>query len=200
MKTTNLRITERVRMFSDIHYSSAKKEINERHAAMEKLAREESIEYKMSLAQRQCVQPLHKLEKEWKNAKTAKVKDESKIEEARQNILMGLDKAATDSVARIMAEIKQKNLASQGLCKKELQQVELSVEEFYNGFDKFLAKFDYFVTEEEFNKIVLIYMEQNLNRIQYLGSLVDYATPAIQLAKNIELLKVYAIKEKELTV
>ena len=99
-----------------------------------------------------------------------------------------------------MAEIKQKDLANQGLCKNEFQQVILSVEDFYADFKNFCEKFDYFVTEAEFNKIISPFKQQNLHRVQKLGSLVGYDTPAIQLAENIELLRVYAIKEKEFTV
>ena len=172
-----------------------------RKKAAQRKAKEESIEYKIELAQRQCVQSLYSLEKEWEKETKAKVKDAKKIEEAREQILRGLDKAAADTMTRIMAEIKQVYLGADNIKIGEFQQVNLSIDDFYADFKKFLKRefVGYSVTEAEFEKIMVNYSVINIPRIKSLGKKFGYDKPAEQLQKNIGLVKKVAVKENELS-
>ena len=202
MGRVNSRTAKHNRLIAEAADSAILREIREKRKAAEREAKMNSVEFKIEMAQRQCIQPLHKLEKEWENAQKAKVKDENKIAEAREQILRGLDKAATDTIARIMAEIKQKYLSTKGISKNEMQTVNLTIDEFYADFEKACKREfeNYVVSEEEFEKIFLIYKAQNFFRIQHLGERVGYCKAAEQLEKNLSYVKTIAIKEKDLTV
>lgn len=202
MKKVNSRTAKRNKLIAEAADAAVLKEIRERRKAAELEAKINSIEYKTEMAQRQCIQPLHRLEKNWENAKNAKVKDENKIVEAREQILRGLDKAATDTIARIMAEIKQKYLAEKNISKNEMQTVNLTVDEFYADFERACKREfeNYVISREEFEKRFLFYKAQNFLRIQHLCERVAYYKPAEQLEKNLNYIKSIAIKEKDLTV
>lgn len=175
--------------------NASEREVRERVKAARKEAKEASLEYQTGLEQRRCIQNLYHLEKEWKKASLAKAPDLEKIENARLEILRALDKAAADSMGRIMAEIKQVYLSS-----GKLIAADLDVDSFYADFKRFVKKNfeNYSVTEEEMNKILKPYYEQNLSRIQQLGKSFYYDKPAQKLQENIDYIRKIAVKENTL--
>lgn len=200
MERMNSRAEKRIRKYGDMQAHEWEQDLRERRKAQARIEKKESMKEKIGLAQRKCIQPLHQLEKNLTNAKSAKVQDFTKIQQAEQKLIEGLDKAAADSLARIMAEIKQICLGKQGIGQKELQQVELSVEDFYLHFKDVCDKFEYSVSDEEFEKIVSAYINQNFERVQHVGELVGYQKPSEQIQENVKILKNVVILENDLSV
>lgn len=166
-------------------------EYEREETAKEKLQRKESLSNKIYSEQRKCIQPLYPLEKN-----LAK-KSGEELENAKQELIAGLDKAAADTFGRIIAEIKQVSLNSLTLIK-----VDLSVEDFYNNFEDTCVELleNCQVSQEEFDQLVNKYTLVNFSRIRNLSIEMDYSRAIEQIKTNSVILKQCAIKENVVVV
>lgn len=185
------------KLVSDSADYAIERERKERIKAVQREAKLESFEFKNEFERRKCIQNLYQFEKAWKKECAAKEPNVEKIENARLALLTAMDKAAADSIGRILAEIKQVHLDS-----NELITIDVSSDVFYNDFKNFCKNnfSNYLVTEEELNQILKPYITQNLSRIKQLGEQFEYSKPYEQLAENIEVVKKISFKQLEMNL
>ncbi len=191
---------KKVRLYSERSHGHQISERKKEIAAIRRVAKEESVEYKIMDARSKCIQSLHHLEKEFKLA--FKEKDSAKIEDARLKVLRGMDKAAADYMGRIMAEVKQTYLNKKEISKDEVLQVNLSVDDFYANFKKFCKRElkGFVVTAEDFDQITSWQLDRNISSLEKYGSSFGYDKPVEQFKENFEFLKDFVIKENELSL
>ena len=200
MKRTKQQIKKHIRLVSETSYNNILSEQRKRDKAAIEADKRSSLEYQILFASKKCVQNIHPFENEWKKLCRAKIKDTFKIEQARESILLAMDKAAADSIGRIIAEIKQTSLASKSI--KNFVEVDLTVADFFAGFEKFCKKEfeNYTISKEEFNNIISKYLNLNLVSLKSYGEKFGYTKPAEKFEENLKLIKNYAVKEQELSL
>ena len=186
---------KKVRLYSEISFTLAESETRRRKNALEREKRENSFEYQLSQEKRIAIQPLYSLEKQWKKACEAKIKDKQLIEDYRTNILRGLDRASIDSINSLLNEIIYTYLNNKKIKYSDIKNFEITKEIFFTDFEKFYkTNFDkYIITEEEFNNIIGYYIDITYNRLKTLGNEVGYIDPADLLYKNIKIIEKYSI-------
>lgn len=171
----------RLQLYTERNVGQALSDIKKRHKAYEQMEKLESLEFKTQFKQRECVQLLNPLENAYKKAE--KEHNTQGMQKAKEDIIAGLDTAAASSMGRILAEIEQVATNS-----KKLIEVGVSVEVFYNGFEKLcddvVGKNN--VTKEELNKILKPYLELNLVRIESLSKKFDYDKAVNKLKENLD--------------
>lgn len=153
-----------------------------------------SVEYKTSFEQRNCIQPLHKLEMNFEKAVKSKNPNAETIENAKSNLIKGLNTSSINTVGRIIAEIKQECLKS-----SELIKINLSDEDFYSNFKRVCEKNleNFSIEEENLNCILKPYLEMNVARIKKLSDDVGNNKALNKLNENIEIIKQTAVKQAE---
>ena len=182
------------------HGPNGEKERKERARIANDEAKRESIEERIGFAQRKCIQNIATCETELKNAR--KTKDEETLNEALENIKKAIDKAAADSIGRIIAEIKQPISTEKDTSKVELVEVNLPIDIFYNDFENFCNKElkNCEIDQDSYNKIVKKFLNLNLNSLKSYGDRFNHTAPAKKFEENLAYLEKVAVKENELSV
>lgn len=172
-------------------------DIRERDKAARKQAKLESLDYRIALAQRKCVQQLYKPEKNYELLIKKGIVHEQLLNNAEFEIIKAIDVAAIQSLGRILAEIKTKQLDL-----KEMIDIQISYKDFYKNFENFYEKnfSELNISKEEFNKIIKPYIDINLHRIRTLGTKFAYYKAANKLESNIVYLEKVAVKEQNLSL
>lgn len=195
MKQINSKQRKRIIFLSSINSYQNERDAIERHKAYERMEKENKLENKIDFERRKCVQTLYSLEKELNKAdKKGNQVDVGKIKE---DFLKAIDKASADSVGRILAQIKQTCSKS-----KEILTVDVSVDDFYNKFEKVCVKElgEYTISQEEFDEILKPYIDVNFARIKNSSEMLEYKKAIKQLNKNVNIIQQSAVKQNKLGV
>lgn len=200
MKKNNYYYTDK-RLMTKIISNDIVTEKLKKESYAQKKSKESSLENKIQFAQRKCVQNIYPFESQLEKACKAKVKDQEKINKALNNVLKAIDKAAADSIGRIIAEIKQPVSEDKNIPLNTLYQVNLPVDIFYSDFDNFCnAELKgYKLEESAFNQIVEKFLNLNLKSLKSYSERYKYAAPLKQFEENLKILEDIAVKKSVLT-
>ena len=171
------------------------RDIKERKNAARREDKESGLKHRIGLAQRKCVQNIHTAETEWKKLNKDLLTSQEKLNEAYDNIFKSIDKAAADSIARIIAEIKQPIVKENS--KEPLLEIDLPVDIFYTDFESFCSKElqDIKLDETSFNNIIKKYLSLNLQSLKTYGKNYNYSKPAQKFEENLNYLEKVVVKE-----